>query len=192
MADISELIKFLLILATTMECLCGTMRRKNRIKGSQRKSLSGSFWELVKYQRPSYLRNVQIISRFGYYLEITEDGNVTTTRDWTSPNAVLEMSSYGVLYKRIRRPNSHYLAIDKDGSITTRPTASDITLFRENHGGSWMWYRRDDTRFILALKRNGKLRHKVTNRKHKAKTQFLIIPLCGRKRCVDNGLEDVR
>lgn len=59
------------------------------------------------------------------------------------------------------------------------------TLFREHHGGSWLWYQNDETDFILAFGKKGQPRHNVTDRVHVTRTQFLVIPLCGRVRCAD-------
>jgi len=184
MSLIWDIITFMLIVGTICDHVVQsariTARKRERYNRRQRYR-----WNLQKYSQPSYFRNVQIHSRFGHYLAILENGEVSTTWDPNSQDAVLEMSSYGVAFKRIRRPGSHYLAIDEHGRITTRLTATPDTLFKEHHGGTWMWYKNDVNKFILAFKRNGKPRHRVRNRHHKAKTQFLIIPLCGRQRCLD-------
>lgn len=183
MALLWDVMTFLLVIGTFCDLALSarTRERYNRLRNHRRRYR----WNLKKYTQPSYFRNVHVHSRFGHYLAILENGEVKSTWDPNSPDAVLEMSSYGVAFKRIRRPGSHYLAIDEAGHITTRPTASPDTLFKEHHGGNWMWYKNDVNKFILAFKRNGKPRDKVTNRRHKAKTQFLIIPLCGTQRCLD-------
>jgi len=188
MSELYQLVMLVLLLAPLRE----TIGSKRWGRVGRGRASGKSFWEQVKYHPLSYLRNVQIYSRFGHYLSINEKGEVGATWDRHSPDAVLEMSSYGVKYKRIRRPNSNYLAIDKVGRVTTRAKRTNDTLFREHHGGSWMWYSNDETKYILALKKNGKPRNKVTDRHHKTKTQFLVIPLCGRVRCLSNGVEDVR
>lgn len=80
MADLSELIKLLLILASVRDCFPWKYRAKYKGKNM-------TFWEIVKYERPSYFRNVQIHSRFGHYLEITERGDVRATWDPNSPDS---------------------------------------------------------------------------------------------------------
>ena len=84
MMEISEFIKIILILLTTKECITWRWRAKYKLKNRKI-----PFWEIVKYEKPSYLRNVQIHSRFGHYLEITEDGKVRATFNPNSPDSKL-------------------------------------------------------------------------------------------------------
>jgi len=160
-----ELLAIILVLATLQLCYTAPITIHKDARYSK-----------LEKSHPSHIRKVQLYSRQGFFLAIYENGTVGATTVRNSPDAILEMESFSVTHKRIRRPNSFYLAIDKNGKIRTRHKQRADTFFIEHHNGNYLWYENSATGFIFAMKRNGSPKDKVKrSNKHKRKTHFLIM-----------------
>ncbi|XP_004206032.2 uncharacterized protein LOC101235893 [Hydra vulgaris] len=127
---------------------------------------------------PSYTTTVFLYSKLGYYLTINESGNIMGTLDTKSRDIFFEVESYGVYFKRFRKPNSWYIAIDKLGIIKTRKQGRKDTLFRVMYNDAgWAYFQNDATGFVLGLQQNGKPKNKIANvtLRNRKKTHFLIL-----------------
>ena len=94
--------------------------------------------------------------------------------------AILEMHSYSVNMKRIKRRGSNWwLSIDKRGRIRTRDRKRKDTIFHERDDGLWLWYENKHG-YVLAFRRHLSPKHSVTRemalKKEKNKySKFLIF-----------------
>nr|AND74488.1 FGF-1 [Hydra vulgaris] len=133
--------------------------------------------EMVKYlKHPSYKKSVLLYSKQGYFLSIADDGKIYGTHDGFSPDAQLEVQSFGVNYKRIRKPGSWYLSIDKNGAVKAENDPKNETLFQEViDKEGWAIYRNDLTGYLLAFNKNGKLQQNLKSSKVKNKAKFLLL-----------------
>ena len=67
--------------------------------------------------------------------------------------ALLEMQSYSIKHKRIRRPGGSYLAIDQNGKIQSKVSTQKINFF---HAKSWTTFFADQGRKFPSTNREWK------------------------------------
>ncbi|XP_057299473.1 fibroblast growth factor 1-like [Hydractinia symbiolongicarpus] len=136
----------------------------------------------AKPQSKSNQRNYLLYNKHGHYLAIHSDGSVDATLNTSSIDVVVQLQSFGVKFKRIRKPGSFYLAMNDEGEVVTRKNPGPDTMFIEHlDDQSWVWYESYTNGYILALTEDYTTRDKLKAKnhtrpkEHKTDTQFLQL-----------------
>ncbi|XP_032233810.2 fibroblast growth factor 1 isoform X2 [Nematostella vectensis] len=126
--------------------------------------------------------DIRLYCKNQLFLQISDDGSVSGTRDQLCPYATLEIHTLSKNTVRIYSPKvKKYLAIDSNGRLCSKE-ASEDTVLHHTHElndfhtfASQKYYKDSAHDMFVALQRDGQPRKATTTyRLHKA-SQFLIV-----------------
>nr|BCZ20072.1 fibroblast growth factor 1-like protein [Cladonema pacificum] len=129
----------------------------------------------MRLKLPSFSQKVRLFSRQGFFITIDQSGNIGGTRNKGDRNNVFLMESFSFNLKRIRKPDSYFLSINKNGIIETTLRARKECLFLERLTGNFVTYENMLSQYMIVMTTKQKPLHGTPNNFNTKETQFVVM-----------------